>query len=79
MLLTGLKADAEDVDIPIVRKRFFRTLMSFVRELMLGGRLPAYRAYRNVEAIEDAFRQSERAMNDEAVLSFMLDRIAFPE
>ena len=79
VLLTGLKADAEDVDIPIVRKRFFRTLMSFVRELMLGGRLPAYRAYRNVEAIEDAFRQSERAMNDEAVLSFMLDRIAFPE
>lgn len=73
-----LKADADDADVQLVRKRFFKTLMSFVRKLMLGGKLPRYRAFRNVEAVEDAFRQSECSMNDEAVLSFLLDRIVFP-
>ena len=52
--------------------------MSFVRSMMLGGKLPRHQAFRNVEAVEDAFRQSERSMNDEAVLSFLMDRIVFP-
>lgn len=68
-----------DSDKQLVRKRFFRTLMGFVRQMMLSGELPRYQAFRNVEAVEDAFRQSDRSMNDEAVLSFMLDRIVFPK
>ena len=53
--------------------------MSLVRKMMLGGALPRWQAFRNVEAVEDAYRQSERSVNDEAVLSFMLDRVVFPK
>lgn len=70
--------ESEDEDAAFVRKRFYRTIMSFVRKMMLGGKLPAYKAFRNVEAVEDAYRQSERSINDEAVLCFMMDRISFP-
>jgi len=73
--LSELKDEADESDVQLVRKRFFKTLMSFVRKMMIGDRLPRYRAFRNVEAVEDAFRQSERSLNDEAVLSFLLDRI----
>ena len=76
--LAELKDDADDADVQLVRKRFFKTLMSFVRQMMLAGKLPRYQAFRNVEAVEDAYRQSERSMNDEAVLAFLLDRIVFP-
>ena len=77
--LAELKDEAEDdSDVQLMRKRFYRTLMSFVRKMMLADKLPRYQAFRNIEAVEDAFRQSERSMNDEAVLSFMLDRIVFP-
>ena len=83
--LADLKDGAEDdSDVQLVRKRFYRTLMSFVRKMMLSSgaagvrALPRWQAFRNIEAVEDAFRQSERSMNDEAVLSFMLDRIVFP-
>ena len=74
----ALKEDADDADVMLVRKRFFKTLMSFVRQLMVSGKLPRYQAFRNIEAVEDAYRQSERSMNDEAVLSFLLDRVVFP-
>lgn len=76
--LADLKDAAEEADLQLVRKRFFKTLMSFVRKMMVAGALPRYQAFRNIEAVEDAFRQSERSMNDEAVLSFLLDRIVFP-
>ena len=76
--LKELKDDADEADVQLVRKRFFKTLMSFVRSMMLGGKLPRHQAFRNIEAVEDAFRQSERSMNDEAVLSFLMDRIVFP-
>ena len=77
--LAELKEGAEDdSDAQLVRKRFFRTLMGFVRQMMLAGKLPRHQAFRNIEAVEDAYRQSERSMNDEAVLSFMLDRVVFP-
>ena len=76
--LAGLKEDADDTDVALVRKAFFKTLMSFVRKLMLGGKLPAYQAFRNVEAVEDAYRQCERSLNDEAVLCFLMDRLVFP-
>ena len=76
--LADLKDDADGADVALVRKRFFKTLMSFVRQMMLGDKLPRWQAFRNVQAVEDAFRQSERSMNDESVLSFLMDRIAFP-
>ena len=76
--LSELKEDADDADAALARKRFFKTLMSFVRQMMLSDKLPRHQAFRNVEAVEDAFRQSERSMNDEAVLSFLIDRIVFP-
>jgi DNA polymerase III delta prime subunit len=72
-----LKEDKSE-DSAFIRKRFYRTLMSFVRKLMLGGKIPVYKAFRNIEAVEDAYRQSERSINDEAVLCFMMDRITFP-
>ena len=77
--LKDLKAEADDADVPLVRKAFYRTLMSFARQMMVGGKLPRHLAFRNVEAIEDAYRQSDRAnMGDDMVLSFLLDRITFP-
>ena len=76
--LKELKEDADDADVALVRKTFYKTIMSFVRQLMLGGKLPAYQAFRNAEAVEEAYRQSERSLSDDAVLSFMMDRIVFP-
>ena len=76
--LAELKDEADDTDAQLARKRFFRTLMSFVRKMMIADKLPRHQAFRNIEAVEDAYRQSERSMNDEAVLSFLLDRIVFP-
>ena len=76
--LKELKEDAEDADVALVRKAFYKTVMSFVRRMMLGGKLPRYQAFRNVEAVEEAYRQSERSMSDDAVLSFLMDRIVFP-
>ena len=77
-VLADLKDDAEDADVPQVRKAFYRTIMSFVREIMLSEKLPRHQAFKNVEAVEDAYRQSEKAIGDEAVLSLMLDRIVLP-
>ena len=77
--LKELKDDAEDADVPLVRKAFYRTLMGFVRQMMVSGRLPRHLAFRNVEAVEDAYRQSDRAnMGDDMVISFLLDRVSFP-
>ena len=76
--LADLKDGADDADAQLARKRFFKTLMSFCRQMMVAEKLPRFQAFRNVEAVEDAYRQSERSMNDEAVLSFLMDRIVFP-
>lgn len=76
--LAELRKDADDSDAQFVRKRFFKTLMGFARQMMASGKLPRFQAFRNVEAIEDAYRQSERSMGGEMVLSFMMDRIVFP-
>jgi len=78
-ILGALKEDAEDTDVALVRKSFFRTLMSYVRKMLRSENLPKYQAYRNVEAVEEAYKQSsDRAMGDEMVLSFLMDRITFP-
>jgi len=77
--LKELKDGADDADVPLVRKAFYRTLMGFARQMMVKGKLPRHLAFRNVEAVEDAYRQSDRAnMSDDMVLSFLLDRISFP-
>ena len=76
--LAELTDDADDAETQLARKQFFRTLMGFVRQMMVAGKLPRYQAFRNIEAVEDACRQCERSMGAEAVLSFMLDRIVFP-
>ena len=74
--LKELKDAVPDEEVAFVRKAFFRTLLSFARQAMLSGKIPRYRAFRGIEAVEDAYRQSsERSMGDEAVLSFMLDRV----
>ena len=74
--LAALKEDAEDEDVALVRKTFYRTLMSFVRATMTKGALPLYQAFRNIEAVEEAYRRSEKSMNDDAVLSALLDKIS---
>ena len=73
--LKALKDESPAEDAAFVRKAFFRTLLSFARQSMLSGKTPLYRAFRGIEAVEDAYRQSERSMSDDAVLSFMLDRL----
>ena len=77
-ILSELKSDAEDEDVALVRKAFFRTVLGFARRWMVEGRLPYRLAFRNVEAVEDAYRQSERSIPDESVLCFMVDRMSFP-
>ena len=73
--LKALKDDVPPEDAAFVRKAFFKTLLSFARQAMLSGKIPRYKAFRGIEAVEDAYRQSERAMSDDAVLSFLLDRL----
>ena len=77
-ILGELKDEAEKEDVALARKSFYKTVMSFVCRWMVDSRLPAHLAFRNVEAVEEAYRQSERSIGDEAVLSFMMDRISFP-
>lgn len=72
------KSLSEDEELSLVRKAFYRTILHFVRGWMVNGQLPAHQAYRNVEAVEEAYRQSERSIGDEAVLCFMTDRMVWP-
>ncbi len=72
------REDAFVEDVALVRKAFYKTIMGFMRRFMIEERLPRHLAFRNVEAVEDAFRQSERSMNDEAVLCYMMDRLTLP-
>ena len=76
--LEELKSSVDDADVANVRKLFYRTVEGFVRRLMISGKLPWHQGFKNVEAVEDAYRQSSRPMHDEAVISLMLDRIVFP-
>ena len=78
-IFAGLKEEAEDGDLAFLRKAFFKTIMKFVRGWMTESRLPAYQAFRNIEAVEEAYRQSERYLGDESVLCFMTDRITWPK
>lgn len=75
--LKELKDSAADEEVAYVRKAFYKTLMEFARKMMVGGKIPRYRAFGNIEAIEEAYRRSERSLNDDAVVSYMMDRMAF--
>jgi len=77
--LSALKDEAADEDVALVRKTFYRTLMSFARATMIKGSIPRYQAFRNIEAVEEAYRRSEKSMNDDAVLSALLDQITFTD
>ena len=74
-IYSGLKDAAADEDLPIVRKAFFAAMMRQMRQWMVKGTLPRYQAFRNIEAVEAAYRQSERNLNDDAVISQLVDRI----
>lgn len=77
-MLRALKDSAEDEDVALVRKAFYKTLMHFVRELLVKGKLPRHQAFANIEAVEAAYRRSEKSLNDDAVLSYLMERIVFP-
>lgn len=77
-VLAAVCDDAEDGDVAFARRSFFLTLLSFVRSMALSGKLPAYVAYRNVDLVEEAYSRSCKFINNEAVLSALMDRIVFP-
>ncbi len=78
-ILGEVKDEAEDEDVAMARKAFYKTVMRFVRGWMVEGLVPRYLAFRNVAAVEDAFRQSERYLSDEPVLCLMADRLTWPK
>ena len=77
-ILGEVKDESADEEVAMARKAFYKTVMGFVRKWMTEGLLPRYQAFRNVAAVEDAFRQSERHLPDEAVLCLMTDRLVWP-
>ena len=78
-VLGELKDESEDEDVALARKSFYKTIMKFVRDWMVNGDLPRRLAFKNVAAVEDAYRQSERYLSDDAVLGNLADRLVWPE
>ena len=76
--LDDLKGASEDEEFPLVRKRFFNTVMAVVRDWMVKGRVERFKAFRNVEAVEEAYGRSCKSIGDDAVISAMMDKITFP-
>ena len=77
-VLAALVDAAEDEDVALVRKAFFRTVLSFVRRWMVEGLVPRHRAFANVEAVERAYARCCQYLPAEPVIADMMDRIAFP-
>ena len=63
--------------LALVRKAFFRTILSFVRAWMVEERIPRYRAFRNVEAVEELMRALGRNMKEEMALFAFTDAVQF--
>ncbi len=76
--LAAVKEEAGPEDAALARKTFFKTIMGHVRSWMVEERLPRYQAFKNIEAVEAAYRQSERSMSDDSVLAYMMDRLVMP-
>lgn len=80
----SLKEAVDDADVALVRKTFFRTLLAFVTEPLHAGSqgpqaagVPLYQTFRNVEAVEEAYRRSAKSIGDEAVLAALVDKVVF--
>ena len=78
-MLVGLLDAAPDTEVPLLRKAFFQALLAVVRKSLDDGRMERYRVFRNLEAVEDAYRQCERFLSPASVLALMMDRMAFPK
>lgn len=74
-MLKELKESEEPENEAIVKKAFFGVVMREVRNWMVRGRLEDFQAFRNVEAVETAYRQCERMIGDDAAISQMMDRL----
>lgn len=57
------------------RRDFLFTVMEFFARRMRAD--PGCQAFRNIEAVEDLALSFERNMNEEAVLSYFMDRVRF--
>ena len=77
-IFAEVKDEAADEDVPVVRKAFFKTLLMQVRAWMVKELLPRHQAFRNLEAVEEAYRQCERFLPPEMVLCFLTDRLIWP-
>lgn len=77
--LDEMKKAAEDEEVAFLRKKFYNTIMSHVRRWMEEGAVPRHLAFRNYEAVEEAYARSERYIPDDAVISFMMDKLVFPK
>jgi len=75
-ILDGILADEESP--ADAEKRFFLTIIRFVREWLVSGRVERFLAMRNIEAVEAAARQCAKSINKEAALCRMADRMTFP-
>jgi len=72
------RTEEEEGDVSAMRKAFFKTVMHYVRRWMIEKKLPEYQVFHDLNAVEEAYRQSARSMTTESVLSFMCDRMFFP-
>ena len=77
-VLAEVKEESEPEGVALARKAFYKTIMKFVRSWMVKGELPRQQAFKNIAAVEDAFRQSERYLSDDAVLVNLADRLVWP-
>lgn len=77
-ILSAAKEDHPDEEAQLVRRAFFRTIMSFARNWMVEGRLEPFRAYRNIEAVEEAYRRTGKFLGEEMVISALVDKFSFP-
>lgn len=77
-ILDELKEEASSEEVQIVKASFFKTIMALARKWLVRGDLPLAEAFNNIDAVEQAYRRSERSINDAAVISFMLDRMRVP-
>ncbi len=81
--LKALKESVDDADVALIRKTFFRTLLSVVTEPLHTGKVvatagvPLFKTFRNVEAVEEASRRSAKSIGDEAVLAALVDKVDF--
>lgn len=70
--------ERREEDLPIVRKMFFKTAIHIARRWLETGAMPAYKACRNIVAIETACNRVEAYIGKDAVLAALMDRLFFP-